>query len=310
MKVAQINKFGNFDVIEIVDIKKPKPTKGQILVKVFASSINPFDIKIREGIIPNMKFPFTLGSDVAGVVTEIGEEVLGFDVGNKVYGQGIVLAGASGAFAEFVVASADNIARMPKNLDFKQGAAMVLVGVSAAQAIIEHFNLQPYQKILIHGGSGGIGTIAIQLAKYIGAHVATTTTGDGINYVKKLGADEVIDYKNQNFEEILLNYDAVFDTVGGEFYKKSFKVLKQGGIIVSMVEKDNENFREKYSVTTINQMTKVNKENLEKLTKFIEENNIMPCIDKIYSFDKIKEAFDNKEKENVIGKIVIEIINN
>lgn len=306
MKAAQINKFGHSDVIEIVDIEKPKPGSGQVLVKVYASSINPFDIKFSQGMMPNAKLPVTLGGDVAGVVTEIGEGVENFQVGNKVYGSANALSGASGAFAEYAAVPAGNLARMPKNLDFLQAAAAVLTGVSAVQAIMEHLNLQPGQKILIHGGAGGIGTIAIQLAKHIGAYVATTATGDGIEYVKKLGANEVIDYKTQNFEEILSGCDAVFDTVGGETYKKSFKVLKKGGIIVSMLGKD-EKLAEEYRVTAIAQMTKVNTENLNTLTQFIEDNIITVHVDKVYDFDKIKEAFEEKEKGNVLGKIVIEV---
>ncbi len=339
MKAAQIKKFGSPDVIELVDIEKPSPGKGQVLVKVYASSVNPFDVKLSQGMMPNFKLPMILGGDIAGVVTEIGEaghnsapgsSVENFSVGNKVYGSANVLSGASGAFAEFAAVPVGNLAKMPKNLDFKEAAAVVLTGVSAVQAITEYFNLQPghppsheasarQRKILIHGGAGGIGTIAIQIAKSIGAHVATTTTGDGIEYVKKLGADEVIDYKTQDFSEILSDYDCVFDTVGGEVYKKSFKVLKKparnafgiadaggGGVIVSMLDKD-EKLAEEYGVTAIGQFTKVNTENLNKLTYFLEEKHVKAHIDKVYDFDKIREAFKEKETSDVMGKIVIEI---
>jgi len=307
MKAAQINKYGHSDVIEIVDIERLKVGKGQILVKVYASSVNPVDIKIMEGMFPGINFPFTLGSDVAGVVTEIGEGVENFSVGNKVYGSGIVLAGATGAFAEFVAVPAGLVSKMPKNLDFNQAAAVVLTGVSAVQALLEHFKLQSGQKILIHGGAGGIGTIAVQIAKSIGAYVVTTATGDGLDFVKKLGADQIIDYKKENFEEILSDYDAVFDTVGGETYQKSFKVLKKGGTIVSMLEQDKEKLSEKYGVTAISQFTKVNTEHLSILTEFIENKDVKVYIDKIYPLDKIKEAFEAKEKGDVKGKIVIEI---
>ncbi len=307
MKVAQISKFGGPEVIEIADIEKPKPGKGQVLVKVYASSINPVDYKIRQGMMPDTKFPFTLGSDIAGVITEIGEGVEGFAVGNKVYGQGIVLAGASGAFAEFAAVNANNIAKIPDNIDFNQAAAVVLTGCSAVQALLEHMQLKAGQKVLIHGGAGGIGTMAIQIAKSIGAYVATTATSDGLDFVKKLGADELIDYKTQNFEEVLKDYDAVFDTVGGETYRKSFKVLKNRGIIVSMVAQDEKKLAEQYGVIAISQWTKVNIENLNKLSKFIKKGVVKPYIDKVYAFDKIKEAFEEQEKGEVLGKIVIVI---
>ncbi len=310
MKAAQIKKYGGPEVIEISQVEKPKVGIGQVLVKVYASSVNPFDIAIIKGYVAKMtdsKLPMVIGLDVAGVVCQVGEGIDNFVVGNKVYGQGSLLAGATGAFAEFVATPADIVAKMPSNLDFNQAAAIVLTGVSAVQALLKHFNLQSNQKILIHGGAGGIGTMAIQIAKSIGAYVVTTATGDGIEYVKKLGADEIIDYKSQKFQEVLSDYDAVFDTVGGEVYTKSFKVLKEGGIIVSMLEQDKENLSEKYKVTAISQFTKVNAEHLNISTDFIENKGVRVYIDKVFDFDKIRNAFEYKEKEDVLGKIVVQI---
>lgn len=295
----------------MVDVEKPKIEAGKVLVKVYASSINPFDGMVAKGYVAkmmaHMSMPFTLGGDIAGVVAEVGEGVTDFTVGNKVYGQAIVLTGATGAFAEYALVSPSQIAKMPKNIDFNESASAVLVGVSAVQALIEHMNLQASQKILIHGGAGGIGTIAIQIAKSIGAFVATTATGDGIDYVKKLGADEVINYKSQAFYEILSDYDAVFDTVGGEVYANSFKVLKRGGTIVSMIAPKDEKLAEEYGVTAITQSTKITTKNLDILTNFIENKGVKPHIDKIYTLDRIKDAFEAKEKGEVLGKIVIQI---
>lgn len=310
MKIAQIKKYGNPEVIEIADIEKLKPQKGQVLVKVYASSINPFDAAVVKGFVASMtdaKLPMVIGSDVAGVVAEVGEGVGHFKVGNKIYGQASVLAGATGAFAEFAAVPEDRVAMMPSNIDFNQAAGSVLTGVSAIQAIIENFKLQSGQKILIHGGAGGIGNITIQVAKYIGAYVATTVTGGGIDFVKKLGADEIIDYKVESFEEILSDYDAVFDTVGGEIYGKSFKVLKRGGIIVSMLMPPDKTLETEYGVKAILQFTKVTTEHLNMLTEFIKEGVVKIYIDKVYTLDNIKEAFEYKEKEEVLGKIVIKI---
>ncbi len=310
MKAVQINKYGHSDVIEIIDIEKPKAGAGQVLIENYASCINPVDIAIREGYMAKMmplQFPITLGGDLAGVIVEVGEGVENVSVGDKVYGSGIVLAGATGAFAESVVTPANLISRMPENINFNEAAAVVLTGTSAVQAIIEHFNLQAGQKILIHGGAGGISTIAIQIAKKIGAYVATTATGDGIDYVKKLGADEVIDYKNQVFDNLLSDFDAVFDTVGGETYAKSFKVLKRGGIIVSMLIQPDQKLMEQYGVTAIAQMTKVNTNHLDILTKFIENEDVKIYIDKIFTLDQIKEAFEAKENGDIKGKITIKI---
>ena len=313
MKVAQIQKFGGPEVIEIVDIEKPfdsaqgRPTpKGQVLVKVYASSVNPFDYKLRNGAM-KINFPFTMGLDVAGVVTEVGEGVENVSVGNKVYGSAASLAGATGGFAEFAVVPTGIIAKIPNNIDFNQAAAVVLTGCSAVQALLEHLELKSGQKVLIHGGAGGIGTMAIQIAKSLGAYVATTVTGDGIEYVKKLGADEVIDYQNQQFQEIIKEYDGVYDTVGGEVFEKSFEVLKKNGVLVSMVAHDEKKLAEKYGVKVISQFTKVTTERLNILAQYIENGAIKVHIDKIYPFDNIREAFVEQEGGHVLGKIVISI---
>lgn len=306
MKAVQIKKYGSIEVMELVDVEKPRPGRGQVLVQVHASCVNPFDSKIREGAV-RVIFPFTLGSDMAGVVAELGEGAQNFTVGEKVYGSGIVLAGATGAFAEFVATPENLVARMPGNIGFNEAAAAVLTGVSAAQALLEHINLQPGQKILIHGGAGGIGTVAIQIAKKIGAYVAATVTGDGLEYVKNLGADQIIDYKNQAFDELLFGYDAVLDTVGEQIYKKSFKVLKKGGIIVSMVMPVDKYLMDRYQVTAVSQKTSVTDDHLNLLTRFIEDGSVKIHIDKVFSLGQIKEAFRAKEEGIVQGKIVIEV---
>jgi len=160
---------------------------------------------------------------------------------------------------------------------------------------------------LIHGGAGGIGTIAIQIAKHIGAYVATTATGEGLDYVKQLGADEVIDYKTQQFDELLHDYDAVFDTVGGDTYDRSFKVLKQGGVIASMLAQPNQELMEQYGVTALHQMTKTSTESLNALTKLIEDGVVTIHVDKTYPLEQISEAFEARESGSVRGKIVVTI---
>jgi NADPH:quinone reductase-like Zn-dependent oxidoreductase len=313
MKTAQINAYGGPEVIEINETQKPATEKGKVLVKVYASSVNPFDVKLVQGMMQKMiplQFPYTIGGDIAGVVSEISEGVEGFSVGNKVYGSANALLGATGAFAEYTLVSPDTIAIMPANVDFTQGATLVLAGVSAVQAIEEHFKLAAGQKILIHGGAGGIGTIAIQIAKKLGAYVATTATHENAEYVKKLGADEVIDYTTQKFSEVLSDYDAVFDTVGGETYTQSFGVLRKGGILVSMIAPHNQELADIFGVTAITQATKVTTKHLDMLTKYVEGGAVKPYIDKIYTLDNIKEAFKEQASGVVKGKIAIEVQNN
>ena len=189
----------------------------------------------------HLQFPSTLGMDFSGVIKQVGEGVPSdFKQGIEVYGQAGVTSGGSGAFAELALANAESIAHKPKRLSHVEAAALPLVGVSAWHALVENIGLSSGQKILIHGGAGGIGSIAIQLAKNLGAHVATTVSTDDKQFVHELGADEVIDYKTQTFEDLIHDYDAVFDTVGGETYTRSFRVLRKDGIIVSMLEQQTQ----------------------------------------------------------------------
>lgn len=309
MKAAQIKQYGHADAIEIVEIDVPKAAPGQVQIEVHAASINPFDTIVREGHVKMPVLPFTLGGDLAGIVTEVGAEVTDIAVGDKVYGQAQVIAGNSGAFAEFAVTSAGQVANMPTNISFNEAASLPLVAVSALQVINEHMHLQPGQKILIHGGAGGIGTVAIQIAKNLGAYVAATATGDGLEYVKQLGADEVIDYKTQQFDELLQDFDAVFDTVAGETYDRSFKVLKRGGIIVSMLEQPKTDLMERYGVTAIAQQTRVTTQWLDVLRELVETGVVTPHVDQVFPLDETRAAFELRENGTVKGKVVLQIKN-
>lgn len=309
MRAAQINEYGDPTVIKMNEIETPQVKPNQVLVEVHASSINPFDGKLRSGMMKDfisLNFPVTLGGDIAGVVTEVGQDVTDFAVGDKVYGQAAAVAGNSGAFAEFAATAAGQIAKMPNNLDFKQAASLPLVGVSAVQALTEHINLQKGQKIFVTGGSGGIGTIAIQIAKHIGAYIATTVPPEGIEAAKQLGADEIIDYKTKDFAGLLHDYDAVYDLVGNEF-DKALGILKKGGVAVSMVAQPNKDLATKLEITAIRQSTNVTTERLNILTKLIEANVVQPQVDAVFKLDDIAQAFESKENGTTVGKIVIEI---
>ena len=264
-----------------------------------------------------LKFPFTMGGDFSGVVIQLGDGVYDFKIGDKVYGQALVLNGGSGAFAQFAASNAANTSLMPKSVSFLQAAALPLVGGSAIQALEEHIKLKRdptsakasagKQKILIHGGAGGIGHIAVQLAKHLGAHVAATASGDSVKLVKKLGADEAIDYKTQKFEEILHDFDAVFDTVGGEITDRSFKVLKRSGIIVSMLGAPNPALAKQYGVTAIGQNTRVDNKILARLTEFVEQGAIEAQVDKVFPLEQVREAFEYLENSHPRGKVVVKI---
>jgi alcohol dehydrogenase len=311
MKSAQIKRYGSSEVVEInQSTPSPNdPSAGKVLVRVKAAGVNPADWKIREGYFQQMmplQFPSTLGMDFSGVIQKVGEGVSDFKQGDEVYGQAAVNRGGSGAFAERALANADNIAHKPKALSHEEAAGLPLVGVSAWQALVETIGLSKGQKILIHGGAGGIGSIAIQLAKYLGAYVATTVSTNDKQFVKELGADEVIDYKTQTFEDLLHDYDAVFDTVGGETYTRSFKVLKRGGIIVSMLEQLNQELMEQFRVKAISQFTQVNRERLAKLAQWVDQNNIRVNVDRTFPLDETGKALDYQRDVHPRGKVVLE----
>ncbi len=305
MKAAQINKFGGSEVVEInKNAPKPAASRGQILVEVYAAGVNPIDWKIREGYI-QLKFPATLGGDFSGVVAEIGEGVSGFKKGDEVYGYASVLGGGSGSFAEFALANANATAERSENLSHIETAALPLTGASAWQALVDHISLSSGKKILIHGGAGGIGSMAIQIARHLEAYVATTVSAKDIQYVKELGADEAIDYKNQSFEDILHDYDAVYDTVGGETYVRSFKVLKEGGIIVSMLEQPRSELMKQYGVKAIGQFTQVNSERLSRLAELVDKHIIKVHVDKTFPLEQAGEALAYLQNGHPRGKVVL-----
>lgn len=306
MKAAQIKSFGENNVIEINnDAPVPHLKAGQVLVSVTASSLNPFDTKIRSGMMP-LPLPLTLGGDFVGEVTVVGEGVEGLSVGDEVYGAAVVTNGGSGSLAEQVAANTKDTAHKPEKASTEEAAALPLVGSSAVQALEEHMKLQKEQKVLIHGGAGGIGHIAIQVAKALGAYVATTVSTDDIDFVRNLGADEIIDYKTQKFDEILHDFDGVYDTVGGETTTRSFSVLKKGGVLVSMLGQPDENLAKEHGVTAIGQMTKTSTDHLKRVAKLVDAGKLHVHIAEVFPLDKAKEAFAVQE-QHPQGKIVVTV---
>src|SRR5918994_2910702 len=314
MKSIQIKRYGGNDVVEVNKTASvPSISSGKVLVNVKASGVNPVDWKIREGYFQQMtplQFPSTLGMDFSGIVNQLGEDDMSSDFkeGDEVYGQASVFSGGSGAFAELALANKDSVAHKPKTLNHVEAAALPLVGVSAWQALVEKIGLSKDQKILIHGGAGGIGSIAIQLAKHLGAYAATTVSKNDKEFVQRLGADQVIDYKTEDFEDILHDYDAVFDTVGGDTYKRSFKVLKKGsGIIVSMLEQPNSELMNQYGIKAVFLFSQVNRQRLAKLAQWVDQNNIKVNVEKTFSLDEASKALDYQKDVHPRGKVVLTV---
>jgi alcohol dehydrogenase len=303
-----------------------------VLVEIHAASINPVDFKIRNGDLKPLlpyKLPLIMGNDLAGVVVKCGPNVEGFKPGDEVYAR--TDKDRIGAFAEMAAVSESSVAKKPRTLDMVQAASVPLVGLTAWQALIEKAQLQAGQKVLIHAGSGGVGTIAIQLAKHLGATVATTTSTVNVDWVKNLGADVVIDYKKDDFETIVRNYEVVFDTLGGETLEKSLRVVKPGGKIISVAGPPEPDFAREFGlnwflVQAIRVLSfgirrkskrrevsysflfmKPSGSQLRELGSLIDSGAIRPVVDRVFPFQSTQEALAYVEEGHAKGKVVVQV---
>lgn len=309
MLAAQYSKFGGPEVIKINEVDIPRPGRKQVLVEVHAASINPIDTKIREGrfkLTPLM-FPVTIGGNFSGVVIGLGEGVRRYKIGDEVWGQAIILNEGSGATAQYLVANVRNIAHKPQNLNHIKAASLPLVGISAIQSLEDIIKLRKKDKILILGGAGGIGSIAVKLAKHMGAYVITTVSKSDMRFARSLGADEVYDYNKIKLADKISNLDVVFDTTGADITEEKVKVLREGGMYTSMTGFPADEFKKKYKIKAVAVMTRESSENLNRLGKYVESGIISAKVSRVFNLSKTKMAYKFQEKENTRGKVVIKI---
>jgi alcohol dehydrogenase len=332
LKAMAITNYGKNSPLELTELPTPAVGERDVVVEVHAASINPIDFKIRDGkvkMLLNYKMPLVLGNDFSGKVIETGSKVSMFQVGDEVYGR--PRKNRIGTFAEYLSVHEDDISLKPENLTYVEAASLPLVGLTTWQAFHEILELKPNQKILIHAGAGGVGTFAIQLAKEMGAYVATTASEKGYDLVSSLGADRVINYKEDQFEEILNGYDAVFDTLGGDSLKRSFRILKPHGKIVSVSAVPNGRFavendlglvkRFLFSIVSRNISTlekrfnvdyhflfmKPSGEQLTKIKHLVEQGSIRPVVDRVYPLEETQEAVEYVETGRAKGKVVVQV---
>lgn len=309
MKAAYLTQYGSTEAITLNEnASEPAVSPGKVVVRVHAAGLNPFDWKVRSGAFQEtipLPLPVILGGDFSGVVTAVGEGVSEYHVGDEVYGSANIFNGGTGALAEYDLADVSRIMLKPAHLTHIEAAALPSVSVSAWQALFEHMHLAPGQKVLIHGAAGGIGHMAVQLAKHAGVHVTATSGTRNIEYVKELGADRVIDYQQESFADLPPDFDAVFDTVGGETYKNSFRVLKKNGILVSMVENPDNISAEQYGVTAVQVSTDVNHERLSKISELVGQGIIDIEIDRTFPLDQAGEALTYLQTGHPRGKVVV-----
>jgi NADPH:quinone reductase-like Zn-dependent oxidoreductase len=332
MKAFIIDKYKSKDGGRIGEMPEPELRDNDVLVRIHAAGVNLLDSKIRNGefkLILPYKTPLVLGHDVAGVVTKAGARVKQFRVGDEVYAR--PADHRIGTFAEFIAVKEADVAIKPKKLTMEEAASIPLVGLTAWQALIEKGGLKKGQKVFIQAGSGGVGTFAIQLAKYLGATVATTTSAANMELVKGLGADVAIDYKKDDFEKILSGYDLVLNSQDEKTLEKSLRVLKPGGKLVSISGPPDPDFAEEIGASWLVKLImrlissgvrrkakqlnvsfsflfmRANGTQLKEITSLINSGTIIPVMDKVFPFESVKEALNYIESGRAKGKVVVKM---
>jgi len=309
MKAIQIHKYGGPGVLKYEDAPKPSPGADDVIIKVFATSVNPIDWKIREGHAKGMfpvKFPLIPGWDVSGEIDEVGSNILNFRKGDEVYSRPDPTK--NGTYAEYVVVKANLVNGKPQSIDHEKAAAVPLAGLTAWQALFDYGKLQQGQKVLVHAASCGVGTFAVQLAKWKGAYVIGTASKENMAFVKKLGADKVIDYKNEKFEEKLKNIDLVIDLIGGETQKCSLKVIKKGGRLITAVQLGNQEEAKEKNIHIEGFLTQSLPEEQEQIKQLIDSGKVMPVIASVMPLKDAAKAQKLSEEGHVRGKIVLQVV--
>ena len=332
MRAFILDRYGNADAVRAGEVAEPGLLEDELLIQVKAAGVNPLDIKIRNGELKRIlpyRLPIILGHEVAGVVARVGSRVRRFKAGDEVYAR--LGKDRTGGFAEFVSVSEEAAAIKPKTATMEEAASIPLVGLTAWQALVERADLSVNQKALIHAGSGGVGTFAIQLAKHLGATVATTTSSKNFALVKRLGADVVIDYRKDDFEAVLKDYDVVLNSLSGATLEKSLQVLKPGGILISLpgppdpayaaeigaswivslamrvmsyrIRRSAKRRRVRYSFL----MMRASGDQLREIASLIDSGSVRPVVDRVFPFEATKEAMAYVETGRAKGKVVVRV---
>src|SRR5438552_10497920 len=332
MKALILDRYGSAERVRVGEMPEPELREDDVLVQIHAAGVNLLDSKIRNGefkLILRYRLPLILGHDVAGVVVRVGSQVRRFKPGDEVYAR--PADGRIGAFAEFIAIKEDDVASKPKALTMEEAASIPLVGLTAWQALMESANLKQGQKVLIHSGSGGVGTFAIQLAKHIGATVATTTSAANMDLVRSLGADVVIDYKKEDFADVLRDYDVVLNSLDKVTLEKSLRVLKPGGQLISISGPPDAAFARSIRASWVLRMIvgglshgitanakrrhahysflfmRANGGQLAEITSLIDDGIIRPVVDRVFPFASTKEAMAYVEAGRAKGKVVVSV---
>lgn len=334
MRAFVLTGYGGPETAELREVPKPRPGTGEVLIRVHAAGLNPVDYKTRQGtlrIVQRYPLPAIMGNELAGIVDERGPGATAFAEGDRVFAR--MPKATMGAFADYAIVPEDHLAAIPATLDFETAAGVPLAGLTALQALRDELHVGPGSRVFIPGGAGGVGTFAIQLAKWLGADVTTTASPRGRALVERLGADVIIDYTAERFEDRLRDMDGVYDLVGGETLKNSFGVVKAGGKVVSIAgmpepetaRKDLDRgfvLRALFWLASYRLRAEARKHKvsyrylfmhpsgaeLAELARLIDGGQLEPIIDRVFAFDQIAEAFDYLEAGHAKGKVVVRMV--
>jgi len=308
MRAVRIHQYGGTETLQLEQIDTPAINADDILIKVKSSSINPVDWKIREGYLQEFipyKLPVTLGWDVAGIISAVGASVTDFKVGDEVFSRPEI--SRDGSYADYIAVKADEAALKSTKLDFAQAAALPLAGITAWQCLVDVGQLQAGQRVLIHAGAGGVGHLAIQIAKAKGATVIATASAKNQDLLTRFGADQAVDYNQSTLLEQIEPVDLILDTLGGEVQSQSWALLKAGGMLVSVVEQPSEEIAKEHDVKAAFVFIEPSSRILRELNTLVEKDQLMPFIEHRFSLEKITEAHLQSQSGRTRGKIVIDV---
>jgi len=306
MKAIRIHSYGGPEVLKFEDVPRPVLKDDDVLIKVLATGVNPVDWKIRQGYMEGMfTLPLILGWDVAGVIEEKGQEVTGLEVGDSVYTRPDILR--NGAYAEYIAVKASEAALKPESLDYIKAAAVPLAALTAWQSIFDLAQLQAGQKILIHAAAGGVGHYAVQFARWAGAHVVGTASAQNHAFLKSIGAHETIDYNITPFEKVVHDADVVFDTMGGDVWQRSWKVLKKGGIMVSTLRGPEAGGMDALNKLCAHVFVQPDAAQLDEIAALIDNGHVRPEISRVFPLHEAANAHIESQRGHTRGKLVLDL---
>jgi NADPH:quinone reductase-like Zn-dependent oxidoreductase len=308
MKAVRIHNYGGADVLRFEDAPRPTPGQGEVLIRIYAAGVNPVDWKIRAGYLKDRiqyPLPFIPGWDLSGVVEATGPGVTRLKKGDEVFARPDLAR--NGAYAEYIVAQESEVALKPKSVDHVHAAAIPLAALTAWQALFDAAGLSAGQKVLIHGAAGGVGSFAVQLAKWKGAHVIGTASARNLDFLRELGVDEAIDYEKTRFEDVVHDVDVVFDTIGGDTQKRSWKVLTKGGILVSTISPPSQEEAAKHGARAGYVFVQPNASQLSEIAKLVDSGKLKPVVETVLPLSEARRAQELNETGHTRGKIVLKV---